>query len=74
MNDLAADISRHVWGTKYRYAEGQRREHTVSDTWHRVAHALAAVEPADRAGWEQRFFGILQDFRFLPGGRICRSR
>lgn len=26
MNDLATDISRHVWETKYRYAEGPRRE------------------------------------------------
>ena len=70
MNDLATDISRHVWETKYRYAEGQRRERTVTDTWHRVARALAAVEREDRAAWEQRYFGILRDFRFLPGGRI----
>jgi ribonucleoside-diphosphate reductase alpha chain len=70
MNDLATDISRHVWETKYRYAEGQRRERTVTDTWHRVARTLASVEREDRAAWEQRYFGILRDFRFLPGGRI----
>ena len=35
-----------------------------------VASALAAVEQSDRAGWEARFFGILRNFAFLPGGRI----
>ncbi|HEY6996081.1 MAG TPA: adenosylcobalamin-dependent ribonucleoside-diphosphate reductase [Xanthobacteraceae bacterium] len=70
MNDLATDISRHVWETKYRYADGHRRERTVTETWRRVARALAAVERADRAAWEQRYFDILRDFRFLPGGRI----
>jgi ribonucleoside-diphosphate reductase alpha chain len=34
-----------------------------------VARALAAVE-TDISGWEERFSGLLQGFRFLPGGRI----
>ena len=70
MSDLATEISRHVWETKYRYADGRSPERTITDTWHRIARALAAVEPNDRSGWEERFFGILQDFKFLPGGRI----
>ena len=70
MSDLATEISRHVWETKYRYADGRPPERTITDTWHRIAHALAAVEPDDRPEWEERFFGILQDFKFLPGGRI----
>jgi ribonucleoside-diphosphate reductase alpha chain len=61
-----ADISRHVWETKYRYA-GER---TIADSWRRIARALAALEPNDPSGWEARFLDILQDFRFLPGGRI----
>jgi ribonucleoside-diphosphate reductase alpha chain len=61
-----ADISRHVWETKYRYA-GER---TITDSWRRIARALAAVEPNGPAGWEARFLDILQDFKFLPGGRI----
>jgi len=70
-NALATDISRHVWETKYRYSHGdQPLDRTVEDTWHRVARALAAVEPHDRQVWEQRFYSILEDFRFLPGGRI----
>lgn len=66
MNEPMADISRHVWETKYRYAH----ERTIADSWRRIACALAAVEPNDPVGWEARFFRILQDFRFLPGGRI----
>ena len=70
MNDFPNHISRHVWATKYRYASDDRQEQTIADTWRRVASALAAVEPSDRAGWEARFFGILKNFAFLPGGRI----
>ena len=43
---------------------------TIADTWRRIARALAAVEPENAAAWEQQFFSILQDFKFLPGGRI----
>jgi ribonucleoside-diphosphate reductase alpha chain len=64
------DIARHVWETKYRYAGPGIAEHSIADTWRRVAHALAAVEFSDVPGWERRFFSILQDFKFLPGGRI----
>ena len=66
MNEPMADISRHVWETKYRYAH----ERTITDSWRRISAALAAVEPSDPVGWEARYFCILQDFRFLPGGRI----
>jgi len=66
----AIDISHHLWETKYRNAEAGAAERTVMDTWRRVARALAAVEPVDAQGWEERFYRILQDYRFLPGGRI----
>jgi ribonucleoside-diphosphate reductase alpha chain len=35
-----------------------------------VARTLAGVESHDAAAWEERFYAILRDFRFLPGGRI----
>jgi ribonucleoside-diphosphate reductase alpha chain len=66
MEEIGADISWRVWKAKYRYLE----EGTIADTWRRVARALAAVETKDQPSWEQRFFDILQDFKFLPGGRI----
>jgi ribonucleoside-diphosphate reductase alpha chain len=70
MNGFAADISRHVWETKYRHADDKAGERTVTDTWRRIARALASGESEGAAGWEERFFRILQDFKFLPGGRI----
>ncbi len=70
MNDFANEISRHVWQTKYRFADRDMRERGVTDTWRRIARTLAAVEPKDAALWEERFFEVLRDFKFLPGGRI----
>jgi len=70
MNELADDISHHVWRTKYRYADQGISEHGIAETWRRIARALAGVELKDASLWEERFFAILQDFKFLPGGRI----
>jgi ribonucleoside-diphosphate reductase alpha chain len=70
MTELATDISRHVWQTKYRYTERHSCEQTIAETWRRLARALAAVEPENTTNWEEQFFSILQDFKFLPGGRI----
>jgi ribonucleoside-diphosphate reductase alpha chain len=68
---LGADISRHVWRAKYRHRDGDHEERTIAETWRRVATALAAVEPEDaRAFRAEQFLRILEDFRFLPGGRI----
>ena len=66
-----ADISRRIWDTKYRFRElGEIRDQSVEDTWRRVARALASVEKAGRVEWEQRFYNVLEGFKFLPGGRI----
>ncbi|HVY13914.1 MAG TPA: ribonucleotide reductase N-terminal alpha domain-containing protein, partial [Rhodopila sp.] len=66
-----APISRQIWDAKYRLkaADGTPIDLTIEDTWRRVARALAAREKApDR--WEQPFYEALEDFRFLPAGRI----
>ena len=63
---FSMDISRHVWETRYR-APG---EPNVAASWRRVAHAIAAAEVRDRDVWAERFYGLLDGFRFLPGGRI----
>ena len=66
-------ISREVWEIKYRYrlADGTVIDETIEDTWRRVARAAAeAEEPAKRQFWEDAFYAILEDFHFLPGGRI----
>ena len=69
--DTIAPISRQIWDAKYRLktADGTPVDLTVEDTWRRVAHALAAAE-AEPGRWQQPFYEALQDFRFLPAGRI----
>lgn len=63
-------IARHIWETKYRLVvDGEPRDQDIEDTWRRVAAAMAEDE-SDRAGWTRRFYSLLEDFRFLPGGRI----
>jgi len=70
---LTTDISRHIWDTKYRFKQdGDPVDRSIEDTWRRVARALAAVEAETglRRHWEEEFYHILENFRFLPGGRI----
>jgi len=69
---LSEPISRMVWEQKYRYrADGVTHDAGIEDTWRRVARALAVVEaPQHIEHWEGQFYALLQDFKFLPGGRI----
>ena len=63
-------IAQHVWDTKYRHRErGVVLDASMSDTWCRIAQALAAKE-CKRKYWVSRFYDILHNFKFLPGGRI----
>ena len=66
-----AAISQQIWDMKYRLkrADGAPLDRTLEDSWRRVATALAAPE-RDRALWESRFYEALEDFKFLPAGRI----
>ena len=43
--------------------------------WVRQSQALASVEKtkALRKKWEKKFFSILEDFKFVPGGRIMHG-
>lgn len=69
--DRIAPISRQIWDAKYRLkaTDGTPIDRTIEDSWRRVARALAAAE-AEPARWEQPFYEALDDFRFLPAGRI----
>ncbi len=71
MTRFAAPIAEQVWDMKYRLkeADGTAIDRTVEDSWRRIARALAAVEK-DSDTWEERFYGALEDFQFLPAGRI----
>jgi len=71
MTRFAAPIAEQIWDMKYRLkaAGGAPIDQSVEDTWRRIARALAAVEQ-DKIGWEDRFYTALEDFRYLPAGRI----
>lgn len=64
-------ISQQIWDAKYRLKtdSGEPVDLTIEDSWRRVARALASVEK-NPAEWEPMFYSALQDFKFLPGGRI----
>ncbi len=67
------EIRARVFYEKYALKDDSGRivEKVPSEMWTRVAREIASVEdPAKRAEWEEKFKWLLQDFRFLPGGRI----
>ena len=71
MTRFAAPIAEQIWDMKYRFkeADGTPLDGTVEDTWRRIARALAVVEK-DADHWENEFYRALEDFKFLPAGRI----
>ncbi|MGI3165511.1 adenosylcobalamin-dependent ribonucleoside-diphosphate reductase [Pseudooceanicola sp. 200-1SW] len=71
MSRFAAPIAEQVWDMKYRFkeADGSPVDRSVEDSWRRIARALATVEK-DADHWEEVFYGALEDFKFLPAGRI----
>lgn len=71
MTRFAAPIAEQIWDMKYRFkaADGTPKDATVEDSWRRIARDLARVED-DAAQWEDRFYTALEDFKYLPAGRI----
>lgn len=71
MTYFSEPISEVVWDLKYRYRRKKVIDRTIEDTWQRVAKAIAKAEkPENRAYWQNQFYFILENFQFLPGGRI----
>src|SRR5277367_6242728 len=73
---LVGAISQRIWDMKYRLrapangdVPGEALDKTIEDTWRRVAAALAATEQ-EPAKWAERFYGAMEDFKFLPAGRV----
>ncbi|MEX0582126.1 MAG: ribonucleotide reductase N-terminal alpha domain-containing protein, partial [Sneathiella sp.] len=68
-----APISQQIWDMKYRHktADDSNKERSIDDSWRRVAKAVAEAEPVEiRQKWEDRFYALLEDYKFLPAGRI----
>ena len=51
--------------------EGELLEHTPEEMWRRVADGIAGQEKKSKqAKWSKEFYRVLEDFKFVPGGRI----
>lgn len=51
--------------------QGNPTEQTPDEMWRRVAKGIAKQEKKEiRKEWEDKFFDLMQDFKFVPGGRI----
>jgi ribonucleoside-diphosphate reductase alpha chain len=68
------ELRARVFFEKYalRDAKGGQVEMIPEDMWRRVARELASPEKDEekRTEWTSKFFWLLQDWRFVPGGRI----
>lgn len=53
-------------------AGGSPLEKTAEEMWRRVAKGIAGVEKkvSDKKKWEEKFYQVMEGFKFLPGGRI----
>ncbi len=51
--------------------KGDPIEKTPEEMWRRVSKAIAAVEKQHKKKfWEDRFYSAMEDFKFVPGGRV----
>ncbi len=68
------ELRARVFYEKYalRDVAGKQVEKTPDEMWRRVATELASPEVSDekRKEWTAKFYWLLQDWRFVPGGRI----
>ena len=71
MSRFAAPIAAQIWDMKYRFkeADGTPIDVTVEDSWRRIARDLARAEGKPGV-WEEKFYAALEDFKYLPAGRI----
>jgi ribonucleoside-diphosphate reductase alpha chain len=71
------ELRARVFIDKYalRDREGRVLEQTPVQMWERVAGGVAGVEPTPEARqrYAREFYWLLQDFRFIPGGRIMHA-
>lgn len=72
MSRFSAPIAEQIWDMKYRFktADDEPIDACVEESWRRVAKDLARVE-AEPDIWEEKFYAALEDFKFLPAGRIA---
>ena len=72
MSRFSAPIAEQIWDMKYRLktADDEPIDACVEESWRRVAKDLARFD-AEPGIWEEKFYAALEDFKFLPAGRIA---
>ncbi|RJQ38389.1 adenosylcobalamin-dependent ribonucleoside-diphosphate reductase [Candidatus Microgenomates bacterium] len=51
--------------------KGNALEKTPNEMWKRIAKGIAKVEKkAEQKNWEKKFYMAMEDFKFVPGGRV----
>lgn len=67
-------LSLKVFNDRYalKDGEGNQVERAPEEMWRRVAHFIGSQERTEekKSEWEEKFYNALQDFKFVPGGRI----
>ncbi|MDG7013740.1 MAG: adenosylcobalamin-dependent ribonucleoside-diphosphate reductase [Nitrososphaerota archaeon] len=68
------ELRARVFYEKYalRDAAGRQIESVPTDMWRRVAKELASPEKDEekRREWANKFYWLLENYRFVPGGRV----
>lgn len=68
------ELRARVFYEKYalRDLSGKIIEKTPEELWSRIAREISSPEKTSRLKeeWEKKFFWLLSDFKFIPGGRI----
>src|SRR5579864_9631952 len=71
------ELRARVFHDKYalRDPDGGVLEPTPVEMWRRIAGGLASVEPTPEARerYAGEFYWLMEDFRFIPGGRIMHA-
>ena len=66
-------IREQVFSDRYALKDdgGHAIEKDPVQMWRRVAAAISMVEkPKERKNWEKKFYKAMENFRYVPGGRI----
>ncbi|HLY23927.1 MAG TPA: LAGLIDADG family homing endonuclease [bacterium] len=71
------ELRARVFYDKYalRDPDGRVLEPTPVEMWRRIANGLASVEPTTQARerYAGEFYWLMENFRFIPGGRIMHA-
>ncbi|KKQ38893.1 MAG: Ribonucleoside-diphosphate reductase [Candidatus Roizmanbacteria bacterium GW2011_GWA2_37_7] len=66
-------VSKKVFLDRYslKDKDGTPIEKTPDEMWRRIADAIASQEkPGQRKLWSKKFYNALENFKYVPGGRI----